>query len=65
MDAVKYKMVVKSLDNAFGVQREVIADAVPVGTSIIAQEYSPGESNPTPLMVVRNETIHYTSAPIQ
>ena len=65
MDALKYKMVVKSLDNAFGVQREVIADAVPVGTSIIAQEYSPGEPKPTPLKVVRQETIDDTREKIK
>jgi chemotaxis protein MotB len=65
MDALKYKMVVKSLDNAFGVQREVIADAVPVGTSIIAQEYSPGDPKPTPLKVVRQETVDDTREKIK
>ena len=56
IDAIKYKMVVRSLDAAFGVQREVIADAIPKGTSIIAQEFSPGEPRPTPLNVVQQET---------
>ncbi len=60
MDALKYKMVVKSLDNAFGVQREVAANAIPKGTSIIAQEFSPGEPRPTPLKVVRQDTIDET-----
>jgi chemotaxis protein MotB len=56
IDALKYKMVVKSLDNAFGVQREMPADAIPKGTSIIAQEFSPGEPKPTPLKQIRQET---------
>jgi chemotaxis protein MotB len=56
MDALKYKMVVKSLDNAFGVQREVAANEIPKGTSIIAQEFSPGEPRPTPLKEVRQDT---------
>jgi chemotaxis protein MotB len=60
MDALKYKMVVKSLDNAFGVQREVAANAIPKGTSIIAQEFSPGEPRPTPLKEVRQDTIDET-----
>ena len=57
LDALKYKMVVKSLENAFGVQREVASNEVPLGTSIIAQEFSPGEPKPTPLKVVRQDTI--------
>lgn len=60
MDALKYKMVVKSLDNAFGVQREVAANEIPKGTSIIAQEFSPGEPRPTPLKQVRQDTIDET-----
>ncbi|MBL4761825.1 MAG: type VI secretion system protein TssL [Methylophaga sp.] len=60
MDALKYKMVVKSLDDAFGVQREVTADAIPKGTSIIAQNFSPGDPRPTPLKEVRQDTIDET-----
>ena len=58
MDALKYKMVVKSLDNAFGVQREVIADAVPVGTSIIARDFSPGRPTPTVENQVRQQAVN-------
>ena len=60
MDALKYKMVVKSLDNAFGVQRDVAANEIPKGTSIIAQEFSPGDPRPTPLKEVRQDTIDET-----
>lgn len=60
IDALKYKMVVKSLENAFGVQRELPKEEVPVGTSIIAQEFSPGEPRPTPLKEIRQDTIDET-----
>ncbi|MBL4638448.1 MAG: type VI secretion system protein TssL [Gammaproteobacteria bacterium] len=60
MDALKYKMVVKSLEDAFGVQREVAANEIPKGTSIIAQEFSPGDPRPTPLKEVRQDTIDET-----
>ncbi len=60
IDALKYKMVVKSLENAFGVQREVPKDEIPEGTSVIAQEFSPGEPKPTPLKVVRQDTMDET-----
>ena len=60
MDALKYKMVVKSLDDAFGVQREIAANEIPMGTSIIAQEFSPGEPRPTPLREIRQDTMDET-----
>jgi len=60
MDALKYKMVVKSLENAFGVQREIAANEVPKGTSIIAQEFSPSDPKPTPLKKIRQETVDDT-----
>ncbi|MBE9532718.1 MAG: flagellar motor protein MotB, partial [Proteobacteria bacterium] len=60
MDALKYKMVVDSLDNAFGVQREIAANEIPKGTSIIAQEFSPGEPKPTPLKEIRQDTMDET-----
>lgn len=60
IDALKYKMVVESLENAFGVQRELPKEEVPVGTSIIAQEFSPGEPRPTPLKEIRQDTIDET-----
>ena len=65
MDALKYKMVVKSLDNAFGVQREVAANDIPKGTSIIAQDFSPGEPRSTPLKEVRQDTIDETKEALE
>lgn len=60
LNALKYKMVVKSLENAFGVQREIPANAIPKGTSIIAEHFSPGDPRPTPLKEVRQDTVDKT-----
>ncbi len=60
MDALKYKMVVKSLEDAFGVQRDIAFNEVPKGTSIIAQEFSPGDPRPTPLREMRQDTVDET-----
>jgi chemotaxis protein MotB len=57
MDAQKYKQVAGSMKMAFGVQAQVRAKDTPKGTSIIAQEFSPGRPNPTILNVVQQETI--------
>lgn len=47
MDVTKFKRLAGSMKDAFGVQREISADAIPMGTSIIAQEFSPGRPEPT------------------
>lgn len=57
IDALKFKEVVKSMEKAFGVQREIPAHEIPMGTSIIAQEFSPGEPKPTPLNTIQQQTI--------
>lgn len=57
IDAMKFKEVVKSMEKAFGVQREIPANEIPMGTSIIAQEFSPGEPKPTPLNTIQQQTI--------
>ena len=53
MDVIKFKQLAGSLKTAFGVQREVEADSIPMGTSIIAQEFSPGRPEPTPINEVK------------
>jgi len=55
MDVIKFKQLAGSLKNAFGVQREVEADAIPMGTSIIAQEFSPARPEPTPINEVQQK----------
>lgn len=56
IEAQKFKMVAGSLEKAFGVQREVKAEDTPKGTSIIAQEFSPGKPQPTPINEVKQTT---------
>jgi chemotaxis protein MotB len=52
MDAIKFKRLAGSMRMAFGVQRVVEADQIPLGTSIIAQEFSPGRTEPTVINTV-------------
>lgn len=56
MDVLKFKRLAGSLKNAFGVQRDITANQVPMGTSIIAQEFSPGRPEPTPINEIRQRT---------
>ncbi|ETI58317.1 flagellar motor protein MotB [Marinomonas profundimaris] len=55
MDVIKFKQLAGSLKLAFGVQREVEADSIPMGTSVIAQEFSPGRPEPTPINEVKQK----------
>jgi chemotaxis protein MotB len=57
MDAMKFKRLAGSMAQAFGVQAELNVVEVPRGTSIIAQEFSPGRPEPTPI----NEIWQHTS----
>ena len=56
MDIQKYKTLSGSMAFAFGVQREVEADAIPKGTSIIAQNFSPGSPRQTITNEIRQDT---------
>lgn len=58
MDNSKFKKVAGSMEQAFGVQREIVAYEIPKGTSIIAKEFSPGKPAPTPLNQIRQMTIN-------
>ncbi|MCH8529769.1 MAG: OmpA family protein [Saccharospirillum sp.] len=57
MDAQRFKRLAGSMRDAFGIQAEIFANEIPKGTSIIAQEFSPGRPEPTPLNVIRQDTI--------
>ena len=57
MDVLKFKQLSGSVREAFGVQAEIEAKTIPKGTSIIAQEFSPGIPEPTPLVVVKQNTV--------
>ncbi|MFT5521279.1 MAG: chemotaxis protein MotB [Enterobacterales bacterium] len=58
MDVLKYKQVAGSMRAAFGVQNRVEAKDIPKGTSIIAQEFSPGKPQPTLITAVNQQTIN-------
>ena len=57
MDAAKFKQLSGSMKDAFGVQAEVEVRNIPKGTSVIAQEFSPGKPDQTALNQVRQFTI--------
>ncbi|WP_299202154.1 flagellar motor protein MotB [uncultured Amphritea sp.] len=57
MDVLKFKQLAGSMREAFGVQTQVKVEDIPKGTSIIAQEFSPGRPEPTPLNEVRQMTL--------
>tara|TARA_R110001592_G_scaffold356543_2_gene658663 strand:+ start:34140 stop:35135 length:996 start_codon:yes stop_codon:yes gene_type:complete len=56
MDVLKFKRLAGSMREAFGVQNQVDVDSIPKGTSIIAQEFSPGKPTPSPLQMVMQDT---------
>ena len=61
MDILKFKQVAGALKTAFGVQRDVKATEIPKGTSVIAQQYSPGKpTEVTPLEIMREKTTNDT-----
>jgi len=60
MDLLKYKQLAGSMRNAFGVQNQINVKDIPKGTSIIAQEFSPGKPEPTPINEVRQSTTDVT-----
>jgi chemotaxis protein MotB len=56
MDVAKFKEMAGSMEQAFGVQNEIEVKMIPRGTSIIAQEFSPG----APQRTVTNEVRQFT-----
>lgn len=55
-DVKKFKQVAGSMKAAFGVQRDIFAPEQPMGTSVIAQHFTPGKPEPTVLDEVRQST---------
>ncbi|MAM87288.1 flagellar motor protein MotB [Allohahella sp. A8] len=56
MDALEFKRLAGSMKDAFGVQNQVDVTSIPKGTSVIAQEFSPGKPEPTPLQMIMQQT---------
>ncbi|BFM22005.1 flagellar motor protein MotB [Gilvimarinus japonicus] len=65
MDAMKFKRLAGSLAQAFGVQAEISVNEVPKGTSIIAQEFSPGRPDPTPINEIKQHTEDITQMSLE
>ena len=57
MDVAKFKQLSGSMKDAFGVQTEVEVRTIPKGTSVVAQEFSPGRPEQTAMNEVRQFTI--------
>jgi chemotaxis protein MotB len=57
MDAAKFKQLSGSMKDAFGVQAEIEVRTIPKGTSVVAQEFSPGKPEPTAIPQIRQFTI--------
>ncbi|OZG71970.1 flagellar motor protein MotB [Hahella sp. CCB-MM4] len=56
MDVLKFKRLAGSMREAFGVQNVINVTAIPKGTSVIAQEFSPGKPDPSPIQTVMQQT---------
>jgi chemotaxis protein MotB len=57
IDAIRFKKMAESMKDAFGVQRDVPAPDIVMGTSVIMQEFSPTTTpEPTPIDEVRQQT---------
>lgn len=65
MDAMKFKRLAGSMAQAFGVQAELNVVEVPKGTSIIAQEFSPGRPEPTPINEIWQSTSNTTQMSLE
>lgn len=57
IDKVKFKTIIGSLEQAFGLQRDIRAESIPKGTSVIKREFTPGRPVPTTFDEIRQRTI--------
>lgn len=57
LDVQKYKQVAGSMAKAFGVQRQIVSDDPPMGTSFVAREFSPGRPDPKPIQIIMNQSL--------
>ena len=55
IDALKFKQIAGSMKMGFGVQNEVVAEQIPMGTSAVLDKFSPGTPKPTPFDVVKQD----------
>lgn len=56
IDAVRFKKMAESMKDAFGVQREIPANEIVMGVSVIKQEWSPSVAEQAVITEIRQET---------
>jgi chemotaxis protein MotB len=56
IDAIRFKKMAESMKDAFGVQREIPANEIVKGVSVIKQEWSPSVSEQSVITEIRQET---------
>lgn len=56
IDAVRFKKMAESMKDAFGVQREIPANEIVKGVSVIKQEWSPSVAEQAVITEIRQET---------
>ena len=55
IDALKFKQIAGSMKMGFGVQNDVVAEQIPLGTSAVLDKFSPGKPEPTPFEIVKQD----------
>lgn len=65
MDVMKFKRLAGSMAESFGVQNKLKVNEIPKGTSIIAQEFSPGRPEPTPINEIWQKTDDFTQMSLE
>ena len=56
VDAVRFKKMAESMKDAFGVQRQIPANEIVMGVSVIKQEWSPSVSEQSVITEIKQET---------
>lgn len=56
IDAIRFKKMAESMKDAFGVQKDIPANEIVKGTSVVKLEFSPGKPQPTPIREIRQMT---------
>ncbi len=61
MDVTKFKRLAGELSKAYGIQRQIQANDIPMGTSVIMENYTPGKPEPNPLEIIQQKTTELES----
>ncbi|WP_417595831.1 MotB family protein [Oceanospirillum sp.] len=61
MDVTKFKRLAGELSKAYGIQRQIQANDIPMGTSAVLENYSPGKPEPNPLEIIQQKTTELES----